>query len=54
MLRDRHSSDDGNDGDGDQKLRPDPPEDPGGGGVDWDAFESAFWSHVRDRDLTPV
>jgi hypothetical protein len=54
MLRDRHSSDDGNNGDGDQKLRPDPPEDPGGGGVDWDAFESAFWSHVRDRDLTPV
>jgi hypothetical protein len=55
MLRDRQSSDDGDKGGGgDQNLPPDPPADPGGGGVDWDAFESAFWSHVRDRDPTPV
>jgi hypothetical protein len=54
MLRDRKSSEDGNNGGGGDDRRPDPPEDPGGGGVDWDTFESAFWSHVRDRDLTPV
>ena len=54
MQRDRWSGADGNDDDGDQDVSPDPPEDPGGGGADWDAFESAFWSHVRDRDLTPV
>jgi hypothetical protein len=54
MLRDRQVSDDENNGGGDQPLRPDAPEDPGGGGVDWDEFESAFWSHVRDRDLTRV
>jgi hypothetical protein len=52
MLRDRQSRDDN--GRGDQEVRPDPPEDPGGGGIDWDRFESDFWSHVRDRDLTPV
>jgi hypothetical protein len=53
MLRERQSGTDENGG-GDQRLPPDAPEDPGGGGVDWDAFEKAFWSHVRDRDLTPV
>jgi hypothetical protein len=55
MLRDRQSDDDPNDGRGDQNVQPDPPEDPGGGGIDWDAFESDFWAHVagrRDRDLT--
>jgi hypothetical protein len=54
MLRDRQTGDDGNNGGGDQNVRPDPPEDPGDGGVDWDAFEAAFWAHVRDRNLTPV
>jgi hypothetical protein len=56
MLRDRQSDDDDRGG-GNQDIRPDAPEDPSGGGIDWDAFESAFWSHVahqRDRDLTPV
>lgn len=58
MLRDRHT-DGGNDDDGggDQPVQPDSPEDPSDGGVDWDAFESAFWAHVarqRDRPLTRV
>jgi|GEM_PF-4477969 len=58
MQRDRHTHDDeSGEGGGDQPVPPDVPEDPGGGGIDWDAFESAFWSHVsrqRDRDLTAV
>ena len=54
MLRTKQTDDDTNNGGGDQPRRPDAPEDPGGGGIDWDAFESDFWSHVRDRDLTPV
>jgi hypothetical protein len=53
MQRDRQSQDDENGGGGDQDVPPEP-EDPSGGGIDWDAFESAFWSHVRDRDLTPA
>jgi hypothetical protein len=55
MLRDRagRDDDDSNRG-GDQPRRPEPPEGPSDGGIDWDRFESDFWSHVRDRDLTPV
>lgn len=57
MLRDRHVDDGNDNGGGDQPVRPDTPEDPGDGGIDWDAFESAFWAHVarqRDRPLTRV
>jgi hypothetical protein len=57
MLRDRQSDDDDNDGPGGQDVRPDAPENPSGGGIDWDAFDSAFWAHVarqRDRDPTSV
>ncbi len=57
MLRDRHCDDGNDNGGGDQPVHPDMPEDPGGGDLDWDAFESAFWAHVarqRDRPLTRV
>jgi hypothetical protein len=55
MLRDRtrRDDDDQNRG-GDQPRTPKPPDGPSDGGIDWDRFESDFWSHVRDRDLTPV
>jgi hypothetical protein len=55
MLRTRsHSDDDDQNRGGDQPRRPEPPEGPSDGGIDWDRFESDFWSHVRDRDLTPA
>jgi hypothetical protein len=54
MLRDRETDDDDQNRGGDQPLRPQPPDGPSDGGIDWDRFESDFWSHVRDRDLTPV
>ena len=54
MLRDGQAPEDDENRGGDQPLRPEPPQDPGDGGIDWDRFESDFWKHVRDRDLTPV